>query len=1498
LNFQFSIFPALAGPRQGGGNFQFSMNFQFSIIKKLFFCWRIFFIFVLAVFVSGFLLRASVSAQKSPDAIAFRVVANPKHHSPARWYDENIKIKGSPSEVMVDGYRAVRDGRTVYVGAANYDSGQLYTNIYIISYNQEAEIATVDIFGQILAHWRFNTNLETKGACFASPSLACINDRECLAGDFCTSLKGEVVRNTRRLADIADIETLLEKYKNVNGKFPTIYAGSYMARKTLSVWPSWQETLGKELKTTLPIDPVNRLGACPANFNPITCWDDSSSSFAGTLPDDLSIASAPPPGSEVYIYRATADGFAYTLSTTSVDPLTIISGAELTGTITNRPPRIEVPPGSTVIEGGTSYINIIGYTGKPFSYFVKAFDPDSDLGSLSLWSINIISPATWSAAGWTGLPILATTSQANIKEVRAPVIGQQGFYYFNVSVKDDPLKTTWDDTKYFRVSVINQPPIVTITPSAVNLIVGKNDLIDKPIVIKAVDPENNYPLTNNSASLGLPAGLFWQIIDQTTYNIIGSLTNVPSTVSLPTFTITFTDSFGQSGSANLNMNLINNAPIFTTLPLTEIRVGMPYSYDANATDADGHTVYYQFGLPPPTGLLIDINTGVVSGIVAISGSYNLIIEAYDGWGAITSQTWTLNVNSYCGDGTTQTPNNEGKTEQCDDANINNNDACANTCDWTCQGFPEVDLTSGKFDNSVVFDTNDNPYSVSPSPAGSFLKLYKSMSTPYLWVANSNLNRISKIRTFDGYRKTVAGLDTSVWETRGSVLGIYPTGSDPSRTAVNAETGDVWVANRVSNNITKLDIEGNVIKTCAVGGGPRGLAIEELGDVWVANYSDGNMVKISSNDSDCTILQTVALGGAPYGLAIDSNNNIWVSNRGGASVQKYNISSGSLTNYPVPNTPCGDAGYIPYGITIDLNEDVWVANTCNGVYKIIQSTGAVQNYNFVGLANGIGRSRGVSLDINGGIWLALDYSNQVLKIANPASPMTSYSIYSLLGGIFPIGAAGDSAGQVWAINYSNGSATVFDQSGVQLGNYSVNPSDTALPYTYSDMTGLNRAMLIRSGYWSDIFDSGFNGQRWGEFAWNEVIPNGRTNIRLWQRAADSTSTLAATGWTEYLPASPSASASARIGRYLELRAELRSRDRAATPVLSNLRALCATPKTTGGPSCADDGSGACFGCTAACGGDTCTGTRIDNCGATKICTITNTAACPASCSLPRYLSCGTTSFGAPDRITFDMSVLSNIYQPNNDWGYTTAYPKPTSWPATASSSQGIAVAVSNCCYNGLIECYAGTIYKRYSTSTLMTNVACVQGAPPGSQTVSQAISPYTFAVPANVYAVEIEAIGGGGGGARIASSSCVNSGNGGNTTFNGIITGSGGQRGTYLGAGGSGGAGGGSLGGFNGPNGANQSSQVGGFGGSLPALGPINIGFPYGRGGRGTTDTGISTCGCSACGCGGCGGGGGGSGGYYHGIIPVTPTSNIPVIIGAGGAGDTENGNDGIMIIKW
>ena len=205
---------------------------------------------VTAFFMVGYTVRAA----ESPDAIAIRVAPNSDHYSPLVWYKKNIKVQGSPQNLLVDGYEAVRDGRTVYVNAANISGNDFYTNIYIISYNQEAEDLTIDIFGQILAHWKFNAN-------------SAINNIQ----------KQKIIRDVKRLANLYDMNLALSRYKK--DVFPRLKSGSYITGASVSTWPSWQATLGAELGITMPLDPINKLGSCPAGYDAKTCWNQATKLF-------------------------------------------------------------------------------------------------------------------------------------------------------------------------------------------------------------------------------------------------------------------------------------------------------------------------------------------------------------------------------------------------------------------------------------------------------------------------------------------------------------------------------------------------------------------------------------------------------------------------------------------------------------------------------------------------------------------------------------------------------------------------------------------------------------------------------------------------------------------------------------------------------------------------------------------------------------------------------------------------------------------------------------------------------------------------------------------------------------------------------------------------------------------------------------------------------------------------------------------------------------------
>jgi len=217
----------------------------------------------------------------SDDAIGIRIYENENGKSPEEWYWKQFGLAApEPQSLTIDGYPAVRSGRTVYVAVWNLAAGVLYSNIYLISYNENASQQTIDIYNRMLDTWEFNLNM--------MPS-----DKE------------KLQRDMRRLNDLNDIYDKLLDYKGANGTFPMLGGGTYISAMTTSKWPSWQDTLGAALGGNLPVDPLNSFDLpypgppllCDeaSGFDQNTCWDDTNNQYQcpGSIAGD----------SHTYIYQ-------------------------------------------------------------------------------------------------------------------------------------------------------------------------------------------------------------------------------------------------------------------------------------------------------------------------------------------------------------------------------------------------------------------------------------------------------------------------------------------------------------------------------------------------------------------------------------------------------------------------------------------------------------------------------------------------------------------------------------------------------------------------------------------------------------------------------------------------------------------------------------------------------------------------------------------------------------------------------------------------------------------------------------------------------------------------------------------------------------------------------------------------------------------------------------------------------------------------------------------
>lgn len=138
------------------------------------------------------------------DGVGIRVFDNPTLLSVRDWYEQQVPNPGTVSQLTVDGYEAIRDGTSVYIGMANLTGGELKGRIVLLSFNQGASADINTIFGQLLKNMRFNTNIS--GACQADPPL---ENKVCIA------------RDLKRINDLNDIASILNGFRVEGGASST-----------------------------------------------------------------------------------------------------------------------------------------------------------------------------------------------------------------------------------------------------------------------------------------------------------------------------------------------------------------------------------------------------------------------------------------------------------------------------------------------------------------------------------------------------------------------------------------------------------------------------------------------------------------------------------------------------------------------------------------------------------------------------------------------------------------------------------------------------------------------------------------------------------------------------------------------------------------------------------------------------------------------------------------------------------------------------------------------------------------------------------------------------------------------------------------------------------------------------------------------------------------------------------------------------------------------------
>ena len=523
-----------------------------------------------------------------------------------------------------------------------------------------------------------------------------------------------------------------------------------------------------------------------------------------------------------------------------------------------------------------------------------------------------------------------------------PVINESGTSIITVTVTD-PQGLSASNAFDLTVTAVNDPPEISVisgitinedTATSANFTITDTETDAANLTVSTASSNQTLVAPENISISGTGSDRTISIMpSESEFGI------VVITVSVSDGNLTSTSAF------NLTVTAVNDAPVFSSSPITSATQGVEYIYTPTAIDVEGNTIAFSV-ISKPDWLSIQYRHGNIS-TVAGTGTAGF---SGDNGPAISAQLdipRRVAVDSFGNIYISDRNNNRIRKIDIATGNISTI-AGTGTAAYSGDGGPATSAAIS-VPLGIAIDSSDNIYFV--HKGNDVIRRIDASSGIISTVAGNGTDGYSG----DGGPATSAQLSNPYDVAIDSFGNIYITGDSDLIRKVDHTTGYI---STIAGTTSGYSGDGG-LATSAQLYNPDGIALDSLGNIYIAD-SNGN--RIRKIDASTGIITTIAGDGSagysgdggpaasavlniPYDIELDTLDNIYFSDQNNHAIRRIDAQTGIITTFAGTGSSgfSGDGGspelaqlYSPVGLAIDTYGNIYIADTNNHRIRKIEA----------------------------------------------------------------------------------------------------------------------------------------------------------------------------------------------------------------------------------------------------------------------------------------------------------------------------------------------------------------------------------------------------------------------------------------------------------------------------------------------------------------------------------------------------------------------------------